>query len=133
MGIWKKDPLEKCDNQLGKIQQEKLRLKKRLEELEELENNTLNNRKDIGIKKYLNIEKRERLLAEAERLGFSHEAIEALKEKAKDWNQDNISNDIIDEFENLVKYIKRQAPHKNNPLYWLGSISNFDGGNENDD
>ena len=46
MAIWKKNPLEEYDNQLGKIQQEKLQIKKRLEELEILETNTLENRKD---------------------------------------------------------------------------------------
>lgn len=133
MEIWKKNPLEKYDNQLGKIKQEKLELKNRLEELEKLEINTLNDRKNAGMKKYMNKEKRERLLAEAEELGFSHEAIEKLREQAKDWNQDNISNETIDEFEGLEKYINRQAPHKKNPLYLIGSITNLVGGNEDDD
>lgn len=133
MGIWKKDQLQKCDNELDKLRQERLRLNKRLKELDDLESNILNNRKDIGIKKYLNAEKRRHLLDEAEKLGFSHEAIEFLREKTQDWNQDNISNEIIDEFENLEKYIRRQAPHKNNPLYRLANISNYEGGNEDGD
>lgn len=45
MGIWKKNPLEEYDNQLGKIHQEKLQLKQRMEELENLEKNTLEDMK----------------------------------------------------------------------------------------
>ena len=73
------------------------------------------------------------ILNEAEQLGFSHDAIEKLRIIAEDWNQDNISNDIIDEFVNLEKYIESQAPHKRNPLYLLGDILNFSGGDENVD
>lgn len=133
VGIWKKNPLEVYDNQLGKIQQEKLQLRKRMEELDDLEKNTLNIRKDVGLRIYMNEEKRERLLCEAEELGFSHESIEKLREQTKDWNQDLISNEMIDELENLVKYIKRQSPHKRNLLYLIGGITNFVGGNEDDD
>lgn len=105
MGIWKKNPLEEYDNQLGKIQQEKLQLKQRMEELENLEKNTLEDRKDVGLRMYMREEKRERLLSEAEELGFSHELIEELRKKTKDWNQDNITNEIIDEFENLNLFV----------------------------
>lgn len=133
VGIWKKNQLEVYDNQLGKIHQEKMQLIKRMEELDALEQNTLNNRKDVGLRIYMNEEKRERLLCEAEELGFSHEGIENLRKQTKDWNQDSISNETIDELENLVKYIKRQSPHKRNPLYLLGGITNSVGGNEDDD
>lgn len=112
VGIWKKNQLEEYDNQLGKIQQEKMRLKKRMEELEDLEKNTLDIRRDTGLRIYMNEDKRERLLREAEELGFSHESIEELRTQIKDWNQDNVSNEMIDELENLKKYIKRQSPHK---------------------
>ena len=78
-------------------------------------------------------EKRERLLSEAEELGFSHVLIEELRKKTKDWNQDNITNEMINEFENLNLYIKKQAPYRRNPLYFLGSITNIVGGNENGD
>lgn len=133
VGIWKKNPLEEYDNQLGKIQQEKLQLKQRMEELENLEKNTLEDRKDVGLRLYMKEEKRESVLSEAEELGFSHELIEELRNKTKDWNQDNITNEIIDEFENLNFYIKKQAPYRKNPLYFLGGITNIVGGNENGD
>ena len=133
MEIWKKNLLESYDNQLGRIRQEKLGLKKRLQELDELENNTLSERKNAGIKKYLDENKRNNILNEAEKLGFSHEAIEKLRDIARDWNQDNVSNDIIDEFVNLESYIENQAPHKKNPLYRLGDMLNFSGGDEDVD
>lgn len=132
MAIWKKNPLEEYDNQLGKIQQEKLQIKKRMEELEALEKNTLESRKDAGLRMYMKVEKRERLFSEAEELGFSHEIIENLRNQTEDWNQDNITNEVIDELENLNVYIKKQAPHKKNPLYLLGGIANNIGGSEND-
>lgn len=133
MEIWKKNPLVQYDNQLGKIRQEKLQLKKRLEELDDQEIDTLNNRRDAGIKKYMSNEKRKRLLDEAETLGFSHEEIQALRVYVDNWNQDIVTNAIIDELENLEKYIEKQAPHKKNPLYKLGGLTNSCGGNENDD
>jgi len=133
VAIWKKNPLEEYDNQLGKIQQEKLQIKKRLEELEILETNTLENRKDAGLRMYMKVEKREKLFLEAEELGYSHEIIENLRNQTEDWNQDNITNEVLDEIENLNVYIKKQAPHKRNPLYLLGSITNIAGGSENDD
>ncbi|WP_444240619.1 hypothetical protein [Eshraghiella crossota] len=133
MAIWKKNPLEEYDNKLGKIQQEKLQIKKRLEELETLETNTLENRKDAGLRMYMKVEKREKLFLEAEKLGYSHEIIENLRNQTEDWNQDNITNEVLDEIENLNVYIKKQAPHKRNPLYLLGGITNIAGGSENDD
>lgn len=132
MRIWKKNSLIEYDNQLGKIDQEKLKLKQRMDELEELEKNTLEERKNVGFRMYMKQEKREKLLSEAEELGFSHKLIEKLREQTKDWNQDSITNEIIDEFENLNTYIKVQAPHKKNPLYFIGGIGNIKGGNEND-
>ncbi len=133
VAIWKKNPLEEYDNKLGKIQQEKLQIKKRLEELETLETNTLENRKDAGLRMYMKVEKREKLFLEAEKLGYSHEIIENLRNQTEDWNQDNITNEVLDEIENLNVYIKKQAPHKRNPLYLLGGITNIAGGSENDD
>lgn len=133
VAIWKKNPLEEYDNQLGKIQQEKLQIKKRLEELDILETNTLENRKDAGLRMYMKVEKREKLFLEAEELGYSHEIIESLRNQTEDWNQDNITNELLDEIENLNVYIKKQAPHKRNPLYLLGGITNIAGGSENDD
>ncbi len=70
MAIWKKNPLEEYDNKLGKIQQEKLQIKKRLEELEILETNTLENRKDAGLRMYMKVEKREKLFWKQKNLGI---------------------------------------------------------------
>lgn len=127
MGIWKKEPLSEYDNQLGKIRQEKLELTKRLSELDIMENDVLDNRRDAGLKKYMNVELRKKLLNEAEGLGFSHEEIEKLRAYENEWNQDIVSNSVIDEFVDLEKYIKKQAPHKGNLLYMLGK-----GGNQDD-
>lgn len=128
MGIWKKDPIETYDNQLGKIDQEELELLKRLEDLRKTKQDILVNRRDAGLKKYMSESKRNALLGEAERLGYSHSVIEKLKEYSDDWNQDKVSNEIIDEFENLGKYIKEQAPYKDNPLYKVSAIVNGGGG-----
>lgn len=130
MGIWKKDPIKTYDNQLGKIDQEELQLLKRLEDLRKLKEDTLYNRRNVGLRKYMNESNRNDLLKEAERLGYSHDDIAKLKKYSDDWNQDNISNEIIDEFENLGKYIRAQAPYKDNLLYKVCDILNL-GGNEN--
>lgn len=130
MGIWKKDPIKTYDNKLGKIDQEKLQLMKRLEYLSKVEKDILDNRRNAGLKKYMNEGNRNDLLQEAERLGYSHDDIERLKKYSDDWNQDNISNEIIDEFENIGKYIKAQAPYKDKLLYKICDGLNL-GGNEN--
>ena len=67
MGIWKKDPIKTYDNQLGKIDQEELQLIKRLEDLRKLKEDTLDNRRNAGLRKYMNESKRNNLLQEAER------------------------------------------------------------------
>lgn len=131
MGIWKKDPIKTYDNQLGKLDQEELWLMKRLEDVRKLKADTLDNRRNAGPKKYMNAGKRNNLLSEAERLGYSHDEIARLKKCSDDWNQDNISNEVIDEFENLGKYIKSQASYKDNLLYKVCDILSL-GGNENE-
>lgn len=131
VNFFEKNSIKKCDNRLGKIRQEKLELKNRLQELDELEENELVIRRNVGIKKYISEEKRRRLLDEAERLGYSHKEIEILRVYVKDWNVDNVSNEIIDSFENLETYIAEQAPYKNNPLYFIGNIVCADGGRDN--
>ena len=132
MAMWKKDPLEEYDNQLGKIQQEKLDLKNRIKELDALEIDVLKNRKDMGLRMYMKAEKREKLLSEAEELGYSHKVIEDLRNFSKDWNQDNVTNELINEFKNVELYIKKNAPHRKNLLYLLGCVTNDRGGNEDD-
>lgn len=119
MAIWKKNPLEEYDNKLGKIQQEKLQIKKRLEELEILETNTLENRKDAGLRMYMKVEKREKLFLEAEELGYSHEIIENLRNQTEDWNQDNITNEVLDEIENLNVYIKKTSSTQKKPIVFI--------------
>lgn len=92
----------------------------------------LNNRRDAGIKKYNNSNKRKQLLDDAAYLGFSNSEIEMLRQYIQQWNQDDVTNEIIDKFENLEKYIKKQAPHRKNFLYKIGSLPNNNGGTEND-
>lgn len=66
-----KDPIKTYDNQLGKIDQEELQLLKRLEDLRRLKEDTLYNRRNVGLRKYMNESNRNDLLKEAERLGYS--------------------------------------------------------------
>ncbi len=132
VGIWKKDPIQECDNQLRSIRQEKLELLKRIDELSDQENNTLNARRDAGIRKYIKHQDRERILSAAEKLGYSHDVISSLRDKSHDWNQDTVTNETIDKFVQLEQFIRSQAAYKSNIFYRIGSWFPDDGGNDND-
>ncbi len=64
---------------------------------------------------------------EAEELGYSHEIIENLRNQTEDWNQDNITNEVLDEIENLNVYIKTSSTQKKS-IVFIGSITNIAGG-----
>ena len=132
MEIRRKNLIDIYNNQLREVEQEELETKHTLQLIQEKKMNILNNRKDAGIKKYNNSNKRKQLLDDAELLGFSSTEIEILRQYIQQWDPDNVTNEIIDKFENLEKYIKKQAPHKKSFLYKIGSLPNNNGGTEND-
>lgn len=132
MKMRKKNPLGKYDNQVEKVEQSILVSKKRLEQQYELKSNILSERRDAGIKRYLNRDKRETLLNDAEQFGYSHDEIDRLRNDTKDWNQDNISNEIIDDLVELENYVLERLPYKERLLYYLGGIIDLRGGDEDE-
>lgn len=71
------------------------------------------------------------IISEAESCGYSLKAINRLKEYNKfSWDQDNITNEIIDEFTDAYNYVRKQKKYRESILYKIGDIF---GGSEDED
>lgn len=128
MAVWKRETFEYYDDQIATVRQEKLELKKELDDKEAEEQLLLEKRRDLGIKKYASIKTREQIISEAESCGYSLKAIDKLKEYNKlSWDQDNVTNEIIDDFTDAFNYILQQKKYRKSVLYKIGAIF---GGNE---
>lgn len=131
MAVWKKETFEYYDTRIAAVQQEKLELQRKVGEKETEEQSLLKKRCDFGIKKYASIKIRESIISEAENCGYSPKAINKLKEYNKfPWNQDNITNEIINDFTDAFNFIRKQNRYRESLLYKIGDIF---GGNEDED
>lgn len=123
MASWRKETFEYYDGRLAKVRRDKLELQKRLEDIEVEEQSILRSRCDFGIKKYASIKTREKIISEAESCGYSSKAINKLKEyNEHPWDQDTITNEIINEFIDADNYIRQQKKYKESLFYKLGDI-----------
>lgn len=72
---------------------------------------------------YLNKERREELLQNAEKYGYSHKKICELKEISDEWNQDRIGRNELDSFRDVEVYVKNnREPYKGNFFYKFSKI-----------
>lgn len=78
---------------------------KMIQGIDEQISNIVDERRDYGIKQYLDKKKREELLGNAERYGYSPEKLRELRVYVDEWNQDCVTNDVLDSFNaNVRKY-----------------------------
>lgn len=123
MAFWRRETFKYYDERLAKVRQDKLELQKKLENIEVEEQLILEGRCDFGIKKYASIKTREKIISEAESCGYSSKAINKLKEyNEHPWDQDTITNEIINEFIDADNYIRKQKKYKEFFFYKLGDI-----------
>ena len=131
LAFWKKETFEYYDARIATVQQEKLELQRKVDDKETEKQSLLKKRRDFGIKKYASIRTRELIISEAESCGYSPKAINKLKEYNKfSWDQDNITNEILDDFTDAFNFIRKQKKYRESFLYKIGDIF---GGSEDED
>lgn len=133
MFIKKTDKIDDYNNQIKLAKNEILELTRKLESKKEELNNISNEKRDYGIHKYLSKEYRVSLLSQAKALGYSIQIIEKLEQYVEEWNQDVITDDIIDSFKIIEEFIKnKQEPYKDSIVYKIGKFFDCNGGNGNE-
>ena len=119
------DKFEQYDNKISALSQEELELTKRLADVKKEKETLQLERRDFGIKCYLDKEKRREILEQARKLGYSPDKLNELEPYIENWNQDVIDNDKLDSFRIIDKFIiNNQEPYNENILY---KISQFFG------
>lgn len=117
------DKFEQYDNKISALSQEELELTKRLADVKKEKETLQLERRDFGIKCYLDKEKRREILEQARKLGYSPDKLNELEPYIENWNQDVIDNDKLDSFRIIDKFIiNNQEPYNENILY---KISQF--------
>lgn len=123
MAFWEKESFEYYDDRIATVRQEKLEFQKKVDDKETEEQLLLKKRRDFGIKKYASIKEREKIISEAESCGYSLHAINRLKGYNKfSWDQDNVTNEIINDFNDAINYIRKQKKYRASFLYKIGDI-----------
>lgn len=133
MIIKKTDKLDEYNNRIELGNTEILELTQKLESKKREVSNIITEKRDYGIQKYLSKEYRNKLLLEAKGLGYSNKKIEELEQYVEAWNQDVITNEIIDSFKVIEEFVENnQDPYKNSMLYKIGKFFDCEGGNSNE-
>lgn len=131
MFINRQDKFDDIDNQIDVLEQEKLHFQKRITEIVETIKNKKDERRNYGIQRYKSKDFRENLLNEALQYGYSEKKINELKQYIEYWNQDNVTNSVIDRFRMVEEFVdQNREPYKNSFLYKVSKT--FDGGSKND-
>ena len=127
------DKFEQYDNKISALSQEELELTKRLADVKKEKETLQLERRDFGIKCYLNKEKRREILEQARKLGYSPDKLNELEPYIENWNQDVIDNDKLDSFRIIDKFIINNQEHYNeNILYKISQFFSDRGGNRNE-
>ena len=122
------DKFTEFDNQISNLNSDKLEHLKEIKKIDDKISNKEEERLNYGIKYYLEKGKREDLLIQAKEYGYSETKINALLPYVDNWNQDIITNDIIDSFRMIEKFVDdNQENYKGTILY---KISKFFNGEE---
>lgn len=127
------DKFEQYDNKISALSQEELELTKRLADVKKEKETLQLERRDFGIKCYLDKEKRREILEQARKLGYSPDKLNELEPYIENWNQDVIDNDKLDSFRIIDKFIiNNQEPYNENILYKISQFFSDRGGNGNE-
>ena len=102
------DKFEQYDNKISALSQEELELTKRLADVKKEKETLQLERRDFGIRCYLDKEKRREILEQARKLGYSPDKLNELEPYIENWNQDVIDNDKLDSF----RIIDSNFPHQ---------------------
>lgn len=119
------DKFTEFDNQLSNLNSDKLEHLRKIKKIDDEISNTAEEKLNYGIKYYLEKGKRENLLSQAKAYGYSEMKINELLPYVENWNQDIITNDIIDSFRMIEKFVNdNQGNYKGNILYKFSKLVN---------
>ncbi len=97
--------------------------KKQMEEAHQAAENSKNTYVSTGLL-YYNKERRDSLLASAEKLCYSESAITKLRRCSEGkWNSDQVTADIIHDFESMEAFVKDRMPRWEKS--WINCLGNF--------
>lgn len=127
------DKLSSYDNEISKLKTQKTEYLMLIQGLDEKISNKLDEKRDYGINYYMDKGKRETLLETAEKYGYSPRKIQELRRYVDEWNQDNVTNDVLDSFRTLEEFIKNnQESYKENIMYKISKLFDGERGNSNE-
>lgn len=135
------DEFSNYNNQISNLMANKLEclekidtINNQISDLDKQINNLKKERLDYGLHYYLDKEKRQYLLQQARKYGFSESKINSLSPFIDNWNQDIITNETLDMLNLIENFIKNnEESYKNNVMYKLSKLFHGEGNiiNEN--
>lgn len=127
------DKFTTYDNKISDLKTKKTEYLKMIQGIDEQISNTVDEKRDYGIKHYLDREKRKELLENAEKYGYSLEKINELRVFIDEWNQDCVTNDVLDSFRVIEEFVKNnQEQYKENIMYKFSKFLSNEGRNSNE-
>ena len=127
------DKFTTYDNKISDLKTKKTEYLKMIQGIDEQISNTVDEKRDYGIKHYLDREKRKELLENAEKYGYSLEKINELRVFIDEWNQDCVTNDVLDSFRVIDEIVKNnQEQYKENIMYKFSKFLSNEGRNSNE-
>ena len=127
------DKFTMYNNKISDLRHKKTEQVKIIQGIDEKISNTVNEKLDYGIKYFLDREKRKELLENAEKYGYSPKIINELRVFIDEWNQDCVTNDVLDSFKFLEEFVKdNQEPYKGNIMYKFSKFLSNEGRNSNE-
>ena len=127
------DKFTTYDNRISDLKTKKTECLKMIQDIDEQISNTVDEKRDYGIKHYLDRKQREELLETAEKYGYSPEKLNELRMYVDEWNQDCVTNDVLDSFRVIEKFVKdNQESYKENIMYKFSKFLSNEGRNSNE-
>lgn len=127
------DKFTTYDNKISDLKTKKTEYLKMIQGIDEQISNIVDERRDYGIKQYWDKKKREELLKNAEKYGYSPEKLHELKVYVDEWNQDCVTNDVLDSFRVIEEFVKdNQEQYKGNIMYKFLKFLSDKGRNSNE-
>lgn len=127
------DKFTTYDNKISDLKTKKTEYLKMIQGIDEQISNTVDEKRDYGIKHFLDREKRKELLENAEKYGYSPEKINELRVFIDEWNQDCVTNDVLDSFRLIEEFVKNnQEQYKGNIMYKFSKFLSNEGRNSNE-
>lgn len=117
------------DDEINNLNSTKLEYQKQIKKIDSTVDNLKNSRRDAGLAHYGDKKKREDLIEKGREKGYSETKLKMLQPYVEEWNQDNVTNEILDDFNILEQFVAERYSYQNNKLYKLSNFFSDGGGN----